>query len=76
MKGFPRCPLCGDVIGQYERLVAISGEGSAWATSLAREPGLGWSHEVLVHGGCVGRLAAGLQAGRFWAIAPGPTAED
>lgn len=71
MGRFPRCPLCTDVIGQYERLVAISGEGSAWTTSLAREPGLAWSHEVLLHGGCVGRLAADLQAGRFLSNRPG-----
>jgi hypothetical protein len=74
MEGFPRCPLCGDVIGQYERVVAISGEGSAWTTSLAREPGLGWSDEVLIHGGCVGRLAEGLQAGAFKANGLKPTA--
>jgi len=45
------CPVCGDVIGVYEPLIALEG-GSARRTSLALEPMLGSSEEMIIHVGC------------------------
>lgn len=59
-----RCPACGDALGIYEPVVAIS-QGRGRVTSLAREPDVGAAGETLVHRTCAieGRAAtAGLSA--------------
>ena len=64
MEGLLRCPACGDALGVYEPLVAIS-RGSARITSLAREPDVPSGTDALVHRSCAveGRAAdAGLTA--------------
>lgn len=64
MKDLLRCPACGDALGVYEPLVAIS-RGSARVTSFAREPDLDSAADALVHRNCAleGRAAdAGLTA--------------
>jgi hypothetical protein len=45
------CPVCGDVIGAYERVVAID-QSRARRTSLAREPSLRHDEHVVMHGQC------------------------
>ncbi len=64
MEEVHRCPACGDALGVYEPLIAISG-GRARITSLAREPDAGTVADVLVHRTCAveGRAAgSGLSA--------------
>ena len=64
MDGLLRCLACGDALGVYEPLVAIS-RGSARITSLAREPDVPSATDALVHRSCAieGRAAeAGLTA--------------
>jgi hypothetical protein len=50
------CPVCGDVIGVYERLLVIAG-GSVRASSLAGEPSLRSGEQVVVHHACGADLA-------------------
>jgi len=45
------CPVCGDVMGVYEPLLAVSRLGSR-ITSLGREPLLRSSDELIVHLAC------------------------
>lgn len=45
------CPLCGEVIGVYER-VLVTGGASLRVSSLAREPSLRTSEDIIVHHGC------------------------
>jgi len=64
MEELLRCPACGDALGIYEPVVAIT-RGRGRVTSLAREPDAGAVAEVLVHRKCAleGRAAsAGLSA--------------
>ncbi len=64
MEDLLRCPACGDALGVYEPLVAIS-RGSARITSLAREPDVNSGTDAVVHRVCAleGRAAdAGLTA--------------
>ncbi len=59
-----QCPACGDALGIYEPLVAIS-VGRGRITSLAREPNAGSAADALVHRTCAieGRAASsGLTA--------------
>ena len=48
----PRCEYCGDVIGVYERFVAVSSDTIARETSRAAEPnlaatpGASWYHKA------------------------------
>jgi hypothetical protein len=50
------CPVCGDVVGVYERLLVITG-GSARVSSLAGEPSLRSGEQVVVHHTCGADLA-------------------
>jgi hypothetical protein len=64
MEDLLRCPACGDALGVYEPLVAIS-RGSARITSLAREPDVQSGTDAVVHRTCAleGRAnEAGLTA--------------
>ena len=45
------CPVCAEVIGVYEPVVAISGQQRR-ETSIAREPSLRASGDVILHQGC------------------------
>ena len=45
------CPVCGDVMGVYEPLVVV-GIGGTRITSVAREPSLCSSDELVMHLGC------------------------
>lgn len=51
------CPVCADVIGVYEPVIAFSGAATR-RTSLAREPNLASSDEMLVHYACARELEA------------------
>jgi hypothetical protein len=64
MQDWLRCSACGDALGVYEPLVAIS-RGSGRITSLAREPNVQSGTDALVHRNCAleGRATqAGLSA--------------
>ena len=64
MEELLRCPACGDALGIYEPVVAIT-RGRGRVTSLAREPDAVAVAEALVHRTCAleGRAAgAGLSA--------------
>ena len=70
MTGRVFCPLCGDVIGAYERLLVIGG-GSARLSSLIREPMLGSGEDVIVHQACgLGLGISGLEGGMSAAAEP------
>ena len=45
------CPVCGDVIGVYERLLVLTG-GSMRPSSLAVEPWLRSGEHIVVHHAC------------------------
>lgn len=51
MSGRLLCPMCGGVIGVYERLLVVSTE-SARTSSLAREPQLRGGDDVVIHHAC------------------------
>jgi hypothetical protein len=52
MYGGPRCPVCDEPVGVYERAVAFDDDGQR-VTSLAREPELSTSvPTALVHETC------------------------
>jgi hypothetical protein len=51
MEGAIRCPVCGDAIGVYESVVVL-GEDSLRTSSLAREPRLLDSPEIVLHVAC------------------------
>jgi hypothetical protein len=52
-----RCPVCGDVIGLYEPVLAVR-HGHSRRTSLANEPSLRDGEETLMHRACATKLTA------------------
>lgn len=53
-----RCPVCSDVIGTYEPVIAVGGSRHR-RTSLAREPQLVAGEDVILHHECAPDLLAG-----------------
>ncbi|MGB0097875.1 MAG: hypothetical protein WBP81_35720 [Solirubrobacteraceae bacterium] len=54
-----RCPVCAEVIGVYEPVIAVGG-GAHRKTSLAREPELASGQEIIIHHGCASDLGPGF----------------
>jgi hypothetical protein len=59
MNDRPVCNVCGDAVGMYEPVVALTAD-SMHRSALAREPQLADSRAVLVHRDCATEL--GLHA--------------
>jgi hypothetical protein len=65
--------VCGDVIGVYEPLL-VCGQAQTRSTSLAREPELHDTNDMLLHGSCAARVNRAAHGASAGISAPAPNA--